>query len=111
MIFPSTGVSNESLRLRFALLQSINNTLESFFFPLVDLRPALLPSMAFTESLAALLAEARPLVFYGNKVAFMHRVLNATAAQRRSGTGSGQAATAPPEVILDPLQLVAGMSG
>ncbi len=31
----------ESIRLRFALLQSLNSTLETFFLPLIDLRPCI----------------------------------------------------------------------
>ncbi|KPP69529.1 hypothetical protein Z043_111707 [Scleropages formosus] len=49
------GVPVESLRLRFALLQSLNNTLESFFLPLVELRP----TPTYQNSIAALLREAK----------------------------------------------------
>lgn len=45
----------ESLRLRFALLQSLNNTLESFFLPLVELRQ----TQTYQNSIAALLCEAK----------------------------------------------------
>lgn len=45
----------ESLRLRFALLQSLNTTLETFFLPLVELRP----TPVHTRSIAALLKEAK----------------------------------------------------
>lgn len=45
----------ESLRLRFALLQSLNNTLESFFLPLVELRQ----THTYQNSIAALLCEAK----------------------------------------------------
>lgn len=45
----------ESLRLRFALLQSLNNTLESFFLPLVELRQ----THTYQNSIAALLGEAK----------------------------------------------------
>lgn len=50
-----SGVPVESLRLRFALLQSLNSTLETFFLPLVELRP----TPMFTHSIAALLKEAK----------------------------------------------------
>lgn len=45
----------ESLRLRFALLQSLNNTLENFFLPLVELRQ----THTYQNSIAALLCEAK----------------------------------------------------
>uniref|UniRef100_A0A8D1WY95 HECT domain-containing protein n=1 Tax=Sus scrofa TaxID=9823 RepID=A0A8D1WY95_PIG len=45
----------ESLRLRFALLQSLNTTLETFFLPLVELRQ----TPMYTHSIAALLQEAK----------------------------------------------------
>ena len=45
----------ESLRLRFALLQSLNNTLESFFLPLVELRQ----THTYQNSIAALLCGAK----------------------------------------------------
>lgn len=45
----------ESLRLRFALLQSLNTTLETFFLPLVELRQ----TPTHTHSIAALLKEAK----------------------------------------------------
>lgn len=49
------AVPVESLRLRFALLQSLNNTLESFFLPLVELRQ----TQTYQNSIAALLCEAK----------------------------------------------------
>lgn len=45
----------ESLRLRFALLQSLNTTLETFFLPLVELRQ----TPMYSHSIAALLKEAK----------------------------------------------------
>lgn len=45
----------ENLRLRFALLQSLNNTLESFFLPLVELRQ----THTYQNSIAALLCGAK----------------------------------------------------
>ncbi|KAG9330584.1 hypothetical protein JZ751_023825, partial [Albula glossodonta] len=68
------GVPVESLRLRFALLQSLNNTLETFFLPLVELRQ----THTYQNSIAALLCEAKGLIFYDTKVTVMNRVLNAT---------------------------------
>lgn len=50
-----TDVPVESLRLRFALLQSLNNTLEGFFLPLVELRQ----THTYQNSIAALLCEAK----------------------------------------------------
>lgn len=86
----------ESLRLRFALLQSLNNSLETFFLPLIDLRP----SKMFTRSTAALLSQARGLVFYDTKTVFLNRVLNATAQRKPD--------QAAPEITLDPLENVGG---
>lgn len=53
LVLPDVPV--ESLRLRFALLQSLNNTLESFFLPLVELRQ----TITYQSSIAALLCEAK----------------------------------------------------
>lgn len=53
--FLFSDVPVESLRLRFALLQSLNNTLESFFLPLVELRQ----TQTYQNSIAALLCEAK----------------------------------------------------
>lgn len=53
--FPCADVPVESLRLRFALLQSLNTTLETFFLPLVELRQ----SEMYGNSIAALLQEAK----------------------------------------------------
>lgn len=46
---------SESLRLRFALLQSLNTTLETFFLPLVELRQ----TPVYAHSIASLLKEAK----------------------------------------------------
>lgn len=54
-VFSPTDVPVESLRLRFALLQSLNNTLENFFLPLVELRQ----TQTYRNSIAALLCEAK----------------------------------------------------
>lgn len=51
----SADVPIESLRLRFALLQSLNTTLETFFLPLVELRQ----TPMYAHSIAALLKEAK----------------------------------------------------
>lgn len=53
--FDHIGVPVESLRLRFALLQSLNSTLESFFLPLVELRL----TQTYQNSIATLLCEAK----------------------------------------------------
>ncbi|XP_045441577.1 probable E3 ubiquitin-protein ligase HECTD4 isoform X11 [Pipistrellus kuhlii] len=90
------SVPIESLRLRFALLQSLNTTLETFFLPLVELRP----TPVYTRSIAALLQEAKGLIFYDTKVTVMNRVLNATVQRT--------ADHAAPEITLDPLEIVGG---
>ncbi|XP_064424272.1 probable E3 ubiquitin-protein ligase HECTD4 [Latimeria chalumnae] len=86
----------ESLRLRFALLQSLNTTLETFFLPLVELRQ----TDMYEHSIAALLREAKGLIFYDTKVTVMNRVLNATVQRT--------ADHAAPEITLDPLEIVGG---
>lgn len=85
----------ELLRLRFALLQSVNNGLETFFLPLVDLRPS---SFSFPHSTAALLSMGRNLIFYDTKIALTNCILNATALRK--------ADQAAPEIILDPLEII-----
>ncbi|XP_014730449.1 PREDICTED: probable E3 ubiquitin-protein ligase HECTD4 isoform X3 [Sturnus vulgaris] len=90
------NVPVESLRLRFALLQSLNTTLETFFLPLVELRQ----SDMYGNSIAALLQEAKGLIFYDTKVTVMNRVLNATVQRT--------ADHAAPEITLDPLEIVGG---
>ena len=88
----------ESIRLRFALLQSLNNTLETFFLPLIVLRAA--QGNTFSRSTARLLSDARGLIFYDTKVVLMNRVLNATAQRKPD--------QAAPEITLDPLENVGG---
>ncbi|MBN3276384.1 HECD4 ligase, partial [Polyodon spathula] len=90
------NVPVESLRLRFALLQSLNNMLETFFLPLVELRQ----TDTYLHSIAALLREAKGLVCYDTKVAVMNRVLNAIVQRT--------ADHAAPEITLDPLEIVGG---
>ncbi|KAJ8312853.1 hypothetical protein KUTeg_010226 [Tegillarca granosa] len=90
------GIPVESIRLRFALLQSLNNTLETFFLPLIDLRPA----VVYNRSTAALLSKVRGLIFYDSKVNFMNRILNATAQRKPD--------QAAPEITLDPLENISG---
>uniref|UniRef100_A0A4X2K6H4 HECT domain E3 ubiquitin protein ligase 4 n=1 Tax=Vombatus ursinus TaxID=29139 RepID=A0A4X2K6H4_VOMUR len=90
------NVPIESLRLRFALLQSLNTTLETFFLPLVELRQ----TNVFSNSIAALLQEAKGLIFYDTKVTVMNGVLNATVQRT--------ADHAAPEITLDPLEIVGG---
>ncbi|KAM6111771.1 LOW QUALITY PROTEIN: putative E3 ubiquitin-protein ligase HECTD4 [Pterocles gutturalis] len=87
------NVPVESL-LRFALLQSLNTTLETFFLPLVELRQ----TEMYTNSIAALLQEAKGLIFYDTKVTVMNRVLNATVQNCDH---------AAPEITLD-LEIVGG---
>uniref|UniRef100_T1J2Q6 HECT domain-containing protein n=1 Tax=Strigamia maritima TaxID=126957 RepID=T1J2Q6_STRMM len=88
------GVPMESVRLRFALLQFLNNSLETFFLPLVDLRP----SKYFPHSTASLLTRGCGLIFYDTKVTLMNRVLNATVQRKLD--------QAAPEIILDPLEMI-----
>ncbi|XP_071790886.1 probable E3 ubiquitin-protein ligase HECTD4 isoform X2 [Asterias amurensis] len=88
------GVPLEILRLRFALLQSLSNNLESYFLPLVDLRP----SQTLSLSTAALLARARTLLFYDTKIKFFNAILDATAQRNLD--------QAAPEITLDPLEIV-----
>ncbi|XP_010580413.1 PREDICTED: probable E3 ubiquitin-protein ligase HECTD4 isoform X6 [Haliaeetus leucocephalus] len=90
------NVPVESLRLRFALLQSLNTTLETFFLPLVELRQ----TEVYANSISALLQEAKGLIFYDTKVTVMNRVLNATVQRT--------ADHAAPEITLDPLEIVGG---
>ncbi|XP_051557544.1 probable E3 ubiquitin-protein ligase HECTD4 [Myxocyprinus asiaticus] len=90
------GVPVESLRLRFALLQSLNSTLESFFLPLVELRQ----TQTYQNSIATLLCEVKGLIFYDTKVTVMNRVLNATVQRTVDH--------AAPEITLDPLEIVGG---
>ena len=90
------GVPLEILRLRFALLQSLSNNLESYFLPLVDLRP----SQTLSLSTAALLARARTLLFYDTKIKFFNAILDATAQRNLD--------QAAPEITLDPLEIVGG---
>ncbi|XP_054852988.1 probable E3 ubiquitin-protein ligase HECTD4 isoform X3 [Eublepharis macularius] len=90
------NVPVESLRLRFALLQSLNTTLETFFLPLVELRQ----TEMYTNSIAALLQVAKGFIFYDTKVTVMNRVLNATVQRT--------ADHAAPEITLDPLEIVGG---
>ncbi|XP_025090246.1 probable E3 ubiquitin-protein ligase HECTD4 isoform X2 [Pomacea canaliculata] len=82
----------ESIRLRFAVLQSLNNSLQSFFLPMVDLRPA----VTFSRSTAALISKLRGILYYDSKCGFLNRILNATAKRKPD--------QAAPEITLDPLE-------
>ncbi|XP_077691411.1 putative E3 ubiquitin-protein ligase HECTD4 isoform X3 [Eretmochelys imbricata] len=90
------NVPIESLRLRFALLQSLNTMLETTFLLLVELRQ----TEMYANSIAVLLREAKGLIFYDTKVTVMNRVLNATVQRT--------ADHAAPEITLDPLEIVGG---
>ncbi|WAR02868.1 HECD4-like protein [Mya arenaria] len=90
------GIPIESIRLRFAFLQSLNNTLETFFLPLIDLRP----QETYSRSTAALLSKVRGLIFYDTKCALINRILNATAKRKPD--------QAAPEISLDPLEDITG---
>lgn len=92
------SVPIESVRLRFSLLQSLNNNLGTFFLPLVDLRSA----DAYPHNTAAVLGKARSLIFYDTKVTLMNSVLNATAFRKSD--------LAAPEITLDPLETIGSKS-
>ncbi|XP_076346000.1 putative E3 ubiquitin-protein ligase HECTD4 isoform X3 [Tachypleus tridentatus] len=85
----------ESIRLRFALLQSINYSLETFFLPLIDLRAC---NSSFSHSTAALLSMARGFIFYDTKNKLTNQVLNATRQRRLDQVA--------PEIFLDPLETI-----
>ena len=91
------GVAVEAMRLRFALLQFLNNALETFFLPLIDLRPCL-DASAFDMCTGALLARSRSRMFYDTKTQFLHRVINATVKRKADQPA--------PEISLDPLQTI-----
>lgn len=59
-----TGLPVESVRLRFAFLQDLNNSLETSFLPLVDLRAG----SVYSRSTAYVLAQLRSIIFYDTKV-------------------------------------------
>ncbi|XP_068681108.1 probable E3 ubiquitin-protein ligase HECTD4 isoform X3 [Montipora foliosa] len=86
------GVSLRSIRSRFAFLKSLNSDVERLLLPVTDLRAG----DCYNLSTAALLREARGLLFYHTKVALLNHVLNQTAHR---GTEDS-----PPEVSLDPLE-------
>ena len=90
------GLSLRSLRSRFAFLKSLNLDVERLLLPVTDLRAA----DSYNLSIAALLREARGLLFYHTKVALLNHVLNHTAHRR--------AEDSPPEVSLDPLEALEG---
>ena len=70
--------------------------MERLLLPVTDLRP----SDCYKLSTACLLREARGLLFYHTKVAFLNHVLNQTAHRGAEDT--------PPEVSLDPLEALEG---
>ncbi|PFX24720.1 putative E3 ubiquitin-protein ligase HECTD4 [Stylophora pistillata] len=86
------GVSLRSLRSRFAFLKSLNADVERLLLPVTDFRAA----DSYNLSTAALLRDARGLLFYHTKVALLNHVLNHTAHR--------EADDPPPEVSIDPLQ-------
>lgn len=70
--------------------------MERLLLPVTDLRA----SDCYKLSTACLLREARGLLFYHTKVAFLNHVLNQTAHRGAEDT--------PPEVSLDPLEALEG---
>ncbi|CAG5121382.1 unnamed protein product, partial [Candidula unifasciata] len=88
------GIPIESLRLRFAFLQELNNVLETMFLPLVDLRPA----SVYSRSTAFVLSQLRCVIFYDSKVNFLNRILNASAKRKPD--------QAAPEITLNPLETI-----
>ncbi|KAK7087914.1 probable E3 ubiquitin-protein ligase HECTD4 isoform X2 [Littorina saxatilis] len=84
----------ESLRFRFAFVQQLNNQLETFFLPLVDLRP----SATLSHTTAALLSRLRSIIFFDSKANFQNRILNATTKRKPD--------QAAPEITLDPLESI-----
>ena len=96
IFFCPAGVSLRSIRSRFAFLKSLNSDVERLLLPVTDLRAG----DCYNLSTAALLREARGLLFYHTKVALLNHVLNQTAHR---GTEDS-----PPEVSLDPLESLEG---
>lgn len=97
ILYRVLGVSLRSLRSRFAFLKSLNSDVERLLLPVTDLRAA----DSYNLSTAALLRDARGLLFYHTKVALLNHVLNHTAHRR--------AEDSPPEVSLDPLESLEGL--
>lgn len=91
---PLQGIPIESVRLRFAFLQQLNNYLETAFLPLIDLRPAKL----YSRSTALVLSQIRWVIFYDTKISFFNRVLNASAKRKPD--------QAAPEITLNPLESI-----
>lgn len=95
----------ESLRLRFALLQSLNTTLETFFLPLVELRQ----TPMYTHSIAALLKEAKGQCLAASSLSPPHpprRDCTMQRGQPRSDWGGG---SRPPRPSLSPTFLPPGL--
>ncbi|XP_059171920.1 probable E3 ubiquitin-protein ligase HECTD4 isoform X2 [Physella acuta] len=88
------GLPVESVRLRFAFLQDLNNSLETCFLPLVDLRAANI----YSRSTAYVLAQLRSIIFYDTKVSFINRILNASAKRKPD--------QAAPEITLNPIEAI-----
>ncbi|KAH9492163.1 putative E3 ubiquitin-protein ligase HTD4 [Bulinus truncatus] len=88
------GLPFESIRLRFAFLQDLNNSLETSFLPLIDLRP----TNVYSRSTAFVLSQLRSVIFYDTKVNFINRVLNASAKRKPD--------QAAPEITLNPLESI-----
>ncbi|XP_071946536.1 probable E3 ubiquitin-protein ligase HECTD4 isoform X2 [Antedon mediterranea] len=91
---PLQGTSTEALILRFALLQNLNNQIESSLLPFVDLRPA----KTFNLSSAAVLEQSRGLLFYDTKDKLFNVILDSTAQRSVDH--------AAPEITLDPLEVL-----
>ncbi|KAK3804042.1 hypothetical protein RRG08_062412 [Elysia crispata] len=91
---PLQGIPVESVRLRLAFLQQLNNYLETAFLPLVDLRPARL----YSRSSAFVLSQIRWVIFYDSKINFFNRVLNASTKRKPD--------QAAPEITLNPLESI-----
>ncbi|ESO97623.1 hypothetical protein LOTGIDRAFT_228255 [Lottia gigantea] len=90
------GIPLESIRLRFAILQNLNRSLETFFLPLIELRS----NITFSRSTAKAISKIRNLIFYDMKNNLVNRILNATALRKPD--------QAAPEITLDPLETIGG---
>src|SRR6218665_2069221 len=96
MLVIFSEVPVESIRLRFALIQSLNETLSTFFLPLIDLRPSL--GRLLPLSIASLVSDARGPVFYDKKMEFVNQHLKGTALRKTDQPA--------PEVVLNPLDSI-----
>lgn len=94
MLYFTIDDSSTDINLRFLQLKQFNRQF-SWLLPMVDL------CNTHPSSLGSCMSQVSQFLFYDTKISFLHSVLNSST--RRSLD------QAPPEIKMDPLEIVGGL--